>query len=322
MLTVASLAMANQEFQRVAVIGAGYMGGGIAHALARHGIAVMVSDVSAEATTAAVRRLHDQADRYGADGLVAPHEVATIRAQLSGAPLAEAVADADLVIEAVSENLAVKRAVLAEVSAHAPASAVVATNSSSIGLSRLSDVVSQAFIVMHWFNPAPFLPLVELAGDPTVVARTADWLRTVGKTPIVVPDVAGFLGNRLQFALFREAALIVEEGLASAAEVDDVVANSFGWRLPFYGPLAAGDISGLDVYAGAFAVLEEEYGPRFAAPESLLAKVAAGDLGLKTSGGYREIPADQRAALEAYRDRVFVALAKLREDLGAPPGLA
>jgi len=307
---------------RVAVIGAGYMGGGIAHALARYGVRVMVSDVSAEATAAAVARLHDQADRYGRDGLMTADEIATITSHLSGGVLAEAVADADLVIEAVSEDLAVKRAVLTEVSAHAPASAIVATNSSSIGLSRLADVVAQSFIVMHWFNPAPFLPLVELAGDDVVVAPTADWLRTVGKTPVVVPDVAGFLGNRLQFALFREAALIVEEGLASASEVDAVVSSSFGWRLPFYGPLAAGDISGLDVYAGAFAVLEEEYGSRFAAPASLTAKVEAGDLGLKTSGGYREIPADQRVALEAYRDKVFVALAKLRDELGPPPGLS
>ena len=309
-------------FRRIAVIGGGYMGSGIAQALARHGLSVTVSDADAETTAAAVERIHQQAARYGADRLMSVDEVAAVRGHVTGGTLVEAVAQADLVIEAVVEDLAVKRQVLTAVGRAAPADAVIATNSSSLGRTRLADTVPQSFLVMHWFNPAPFLPLVELAGDTGVVERVADWLRAVGKDPVTVPDVAGFLGNRLQFALFREAALVVEEGLATAAEVDAVVTGSFGRRLPFYGPLAAADISGLDIYAGAFAVLEAEYGDRFAAPRSLVAKVAEGDLGLKTSGGYRGIADDQREPLEAYRDQVFVALSRLHDSLGPPPGLA
>ncbi|MGD7707929.1 3-hydroxyacyl-CoA dehydrogenase family protein [Microlunatus sp. Y2014] len=307
---------------RIAVVGAGYMGGGIAQAFTRRGLPTVVVDADAERTRTAVARLHEEADRYVRDDLMSEADGAAIRQHLTGADsLAEAVADADLVIEAVSEDVDVKRKVLARVGAAAGPDTVVATNSSSIGISRLADSLEQPLVVMHWFNPAPFLPLVELAGDDDVLAPLAELLTSIGKVPVRVPDTPGFLGNRLQFALYREAALIVEEGLATPEEVDAVVSNSFGWRLPFYGPLAAGDISGLDVYAGAFDVLAAHYGERFATPDSLRAKVDVGDLGLKSSGGFRRIPAEQREALAAYRDKVFVALAKLREDLGPPPGL-
>jgi len=145
-----------------------------------------------------------------------------------------------------------------------------------------------------------------------------------GKTPLRVPDVAGFLGNRLQFALYREAALIVEEGLADAETVDAAVTASFGMRLPFLGPLLGGDMAGLDVYPAAVRSLEGEYGERFAPPSSLVERVAAGDLGVKSGGGLRGIPADQRDELARHRDGVLAAVGRLQRELaqraGSPKG--
>ncbi len=188
------------------------------------------------------------------------------------------------------EQLELKHPVLRAISAAADPAAIIATNTSALPVGDLAEVVAapERFLGVHWFGPAPFVPLVELAGGTAeVTERVAAMLRAAGKVPVQVPDVPGFIGNRLQFALYREAALVVEEGLADAATVDTVVSNSFGLRLPFFGPLLVGDIAGLDVYESAFRSLEAQYGERFAPPQSLVERVAAGDLGVKTGGGLR-----------------------------------
>jgi 3-hydroxybutyryl-CoA dehydrogenase len=310
------------DLHSVAVIGAGYMGGGIAQTLAIAGHDVVLADASAEVTREAQRRLCDQARTYEVAGFIPPGSAERMAQSLRAASsIEEAVASAEYVTEAVPENLELKRAVLERISRAAPASAIIATNTSAIGLAALADYLPQPFIVAHWFNPAPFVPLVELAGDPDTLDRVEPMLRRAGKVPVRVPDVPGFLGNRLQFALYKEAALIVEEGLATPEQVDLVVTNSFGYRLPFFGPFAVGDISGLDVYAGAYDSLQAHYGERFSAPTSLTEKVASHNLGVKKGGGFLGIEASAADSLAAYRDQVFVSLAELKKQLGHPPGL-
>jgi 3-hydroxybutyryl-CoA dehydrogenase len=310
---------------RIAVIGAGYMGGGIAQTLAMAGHRVLIADADAALTRASVSRLIEQAERYEADDLVPAGAAAAVRANLSAAEtLADAVADADFITEAVTENLAVKSEVLGNISRAARSDAIIATNTSAIRIADLAAAVEHPlrFLGVHWFNPVPFLPLVELCGtdEPSLLA-VERMLADVGKVTVRVPDVAGFLGNRLQFALYKEALAIVEEGLASPEEVDTVVSNSFGYRLPIFGPIAVGDMSGLDVYLAAFGTLEQQYGERFRAPQSLAERVASGDLGLKSGGGFRGVPEQSAPELTAYRDRAYRAMAALRADLGRPPGL-
>jgi 3-hydroxybutyryl-CoA dehydrogenase len=194
---------------------------------------------------------------------------------------------------------------------------VIASNTSAIAIGRLSAHLAhpQRFLGTHWFNPPLWVPCVEvIAGpdtEPTVIERTLTLLHQLGKQPVQVGDAAGFVANRIQFAMFREASAVVEEGLASAAEVDAVVRGSFGFRLPFFGPFEIADMAGLDVYAGAYAALEHEFGSRLGAPPSLQRMVAAGRLGAKTLRGYREhTPAEvERAA--AHRDVAFHGLAKM-----------
>ncbi len=304
--------------ENLAVIGGGYMGGGIAQTLALAGYRVRIADVDAATT----RRLRDAlitgVMAFAEHGLVDADAASRVPELLIAAEsIEDAVAEADYVSEAVPENVEIKRTALAAIGTAARADTVIATNTSSLPLAPLAEVVSQPFIAAHWFNPAPFLPLVELAGeDEGALALAERVLTRAGKITVRVPAVPGFLANRLQFALFREAAKIVEEGLATPEQVDLVVSNSFGYRLPFFGPFQIADIAGLDVYAASYAPLLEQYGDRFSIPPSLAERVAAGDLGLKTSSGYRDTPADERQALADYRDRAYVALATLRSRLG------
>jgi 3-hydroxybutyryl-CoA dehydrogenase len=139
--------------------------------------------------------------------------------------------------------------------------------------------------------------------------------------PARVADTPGFVANRLQFALYKEAVKVVEEGLATPEQVDLVVSNAFGFRLALFGPFAIGDMAGLDVYAASYESLAKTYGERLAAPAALTETVAAGNVGVKSGRGFLDIDADDVPALLAYRDQAYRKLSALRAELGAAPGL-
>lgn len=305
----------------IAVIGGGYMGGGIAQTLASRGLTVRLSDASADHAAAAVDRLVSQARGYVTEGLWPTDAADRVARNLSAATTLEAACDgAGYVTEAVPEEVELKREVLTRIGYAVAPTAIVGSNTSAIGLAALADALPQSLLAVHWFNPAPFVPLVEVAGeDEEAVGHVHDLLTDIGKHPVRVPDVPGFLANRLQFALYREAALIVQEGLADPDQVDEIVSNSFGCRLPFFGPLAVGDMAGLDVYDNTFATLAQTYGPRFSAPAILSDRRARGDLGLKTGRGITSLANDSRATVEQRRDRSFAALATLRCTLDPGP---
>ncbi|GGL94640.1 3-hydroxyacyl-CoA dehydrogenase family protein [Nakamurella endophytica] len=314
--------------RRVAVVGSGYMGGGIAQVLAGVGLDVVLGDVDVRTASAARQRLVDQAGAFERDGLFPPGAAERIGARLSAADSIEsAVADADYVTEAVPEDRDVKTAALQAISAAARPDAVIGSNTSAIPIGELARSVRypERFLGVHWMNPAPFVPGVELiptpATRPEALDRAEALVRAAGKVPARIADSPGFVANRLQFALFREAARMVEEGLVEAHQVDVVVANAFGFRLPFFGPFAIADMAGLDVYAASYESLQKAYGERLGAPESLRRLVDDGHLGLKSGGGFLDIDPEQAAALTAYRDRAYAALSRLRAELGPPPGL-
>jgi 3-hydroxybutyryl-CoA dehydrogenase len=308
------------RIQSIAVVGAGYMGGGIAQYLAARDVAVRLVDADQQTATDAVARVLEESDRWASQGLLTPEGRASLERNLSAAgSIDEGCSGAQLVVEAVPEAVELKHDVLAQIERATDPGTIVATNTSAIPIRVLRSALSRPenFLGTHWFNPAAFVPLVELIGDGDVIERAGAFLRSVGKVTVHVDDRAGFVGNRLQFALYREGVLMIEQGAATADEIDRVVTNSFGSRLPFIGPIAAGDISGLDVYLGAFRALEAEYGDRFSPPESLVRRVEAGDLGLKSGGGYRDLLADQPADVAEFRDRALHAVAALRGTLAA-----
>lgn len=309
---------------RVAVVGAGAMGVGISHVFAANGIETVLVDASPELSEAARARSVELLSRLEEEGHVVHGTVATAEPRLSAAStIADAVAGAELVVEAVVERPDVKLAVYATIEAAAGDDAVIATNTSSIPIAELAAGLRKPgrFLGMHWFVPPLLVPCVEVIATPSndeqVVERVVRALRRLGKVAVVIGDGPGFVANRIQFAMFREAARIVEDGIATAEQVDEIVRSSFGFRLPFFGPFTIADMAGLDVYADIFDTLERGLGAGFAAPAILREHVDRGEFGVKTGRGFLDLPQAQADELIDRRNRAYVALAGLRRELEA-----
>ncbi|QRG09285.1 NAD(P)-binding domain-containing protein [Xanthobacter dioxanivorans] len=283
------------------IVGAGLMGHGIAQVFAERGHEVRVFDPMPEA-------LASLRSRIGANLSALGQDPAAAQRVLPCHKLADAVAGAGLVIEAATENLDAKRALFAEIEAGAPAHAILATNTSVIPIGSIMADLSrpERALGTHWWNPPYLVPLVEVIGTdrttPDVVTRTMDILAAAGKQPVHVRrDVAGFVGNRLQHALWREAISLVEEGVCDAETVDTVVKASFGLRLAVLGPLENADLVGTDLTLAIHETILPALS-RHAAPSAYLRDlVARGRLGMKSGEGFRHWPpqaADQvRAGL-------------------------
>jgi 3-hydroxybutyryl-CoA dehydrogenase len=268
------------------------MGCGIAELGLLHGSALRVVDASDAETAEGIERIRDriarqvQADLMPADLLDA---VGNIR---RGSSVADACRGAELVIEAVPEDWTLKGDVLAAISAAQPM--IIATNTSSFPIERLTEHVHDpsGFLGVHFFNPAEWIPGVEVIPGPLtrpdVITQVFDVLRRWDKVPVRVQSSPGFLANRLQLALFVECLRCVEEGLATPDEIDAVVSSTFGFRLPVFGPFAIADMAGLDVYASILDSLEQRFGDRFAAASTLRSLVETGALGLKSGRGFRQ----------------------------------
>ena len=311
------------QFARVAVVGAGYMGGGIAQVFAANGTDCVVADASREATYRAVAALTLQARRHKEAGLISAQACQRMLRCVRGAESVEnAVRDADFIVEAVPESREIKSQVLSEISRLSRPDAVIGTNTSAMPISELAESVEhlERFLGVHWMNPPLHVPCVEViptsATDPRAVHAVMQLLRDSGKTPTQVADSPGFVASRLQYALLKECTRLVEEGVADPSQVDEVVRNSFGFRLPFFGPFAIADLAGLDVYAGGFASLEKAYGERMAPPRSLTERVAAGRCGLKSGAGFFEFDGSGADRIARHRDVAYARLAELKRALG------
>ena len=309
---------------RVAVVGAGTMGVGISQVFAASGTPTVLVDRSPELAAVARDRALQLLERLERDKGVPAGATATAAESLSAAGSIDVGVDgADLVVEAVFERADVKAEAYAAVEDVAGDGAVVATNTSSIPISELAAGLRspERFLGVHWFVPPLLVPCVEVIPSAStaeqVVRDVVDALRRLGKTAVVVGDGPGFVANRIQFALFREAARIVEDGIASPAEVDEVVRSSFGFRLPFFGPFTIADMAGLDVYVDIFGTLERGLGSSFSPPEVLRQHVGRGEFGVKSGGGFLDLSQDEAETLLERRDRAYASLARLRQEIEA-----
>ncbi|KQX05050.1 MULTISPECIES: 3-hydroxyacyl-CoA dehydrogenase family protein [unclassified Leifsonia] len=272
----------------VGVLGGGRMGSGIAHAFVLAGCRVIVVErdsAAADAASASIRSSLDASVARGSTTSPLTELVAAVRTTTDVA----AFADAGLVIEAVPEDFDVKRSALRRVEAVVAPGAAIATNTSSMSIDALADELARParFIGLHFFNPVPASKLVEIvvgtATDDALVARAAAWVGALGKTAVTVRDAPGFASSRLGVALGLEAIRLLEDGVASAADID--AAMTLGYRHPV-GPLETTDIVGLDVRLGIAEYLHRQLGPRFEPPQLLRRLVAEGKLGRKTGQGF------------------------------------
>ena len=265
----------------VGVFGGGRMGAGIAHAFATAGARVIVIENTDDTVAAARERIDASTSKSQSKGIEVPGTVVVDR---DPTLLDEAL----LVVEAVPEIVELKQEVLAAIAKHAPA-ASIGTNTSALSIDELAAALPrpQALIGLHFFNPVPVSELVEVVVGTHTDAKLVDvakqWVTGLGKTAITVKDSPGFASSRLGVALALEAMRMVEDGVASAEDIDR--AMTLGYRHPA-GPLKTTDIVGLDVRLGIAEHLAAEIGERFAPPQILKDKVAAGELGRKTGQGF------------------------------------
>jgi 3-hydroxybutyryl-CoA dehydrogenase len=313
------------QIERVAVVGAGYMGGGIAQVFAMAGLDVVIVDAQPSLTRRHLDRLCREAEDFETQGLFDPGSADLVRANLRVADsLPEAVAEADLIEEAVLEQPEVKGPVLKSIEEAARPDAIIGSNTSTLPIGELAANLTHAerFLGVHFSNPAPFIPGVELIAhastDEAAVLSVEALVARTGKLAARVNDKAGFVLNRLQYILLKEAINLVEEGVATAEDIDIVVRTTFGYRLPFFGPFAIADMAGLDVYQACFRTFEEHYGERLAAPDMLTDLVDHGHHGVKQGGGF-VIPAGDQASLIAYRNTAYAKLGQLLRELGPAP---
>jgi len=311
----------------VAVVGAGYMGGGIAQSFALAGLPVTIADASADATQAAYERLLAESQEFEDEGLYDAGATETIRGNLrTAASIEEAVADVDFVEEAVFESVEVKHDVLGRISAAARPDAIIGSNTSTIPARVLATAVTnpERFLTVHFSNPAPFIPGVELvpseSTDPAVVPVVRELLGKADRQGALVADVPGFVLNRLQYVLLKEAMSIAEEGIASPEDIDTVVRTTFGFRLGFFGPFAIADQAGLDVYAGGFRTFEENFGERLATPRLVQEAVENDRKGVKNGKGLtKDYTPEEVKALVAYRNKAYSEMGRLLRTLGPSP---
>ncbi len=310
-----------QGIRRIAVIGAGLMGHGIALEFAAHGFDVMLHDQSAAQLESARSSIAEGLGRLVAAGRISESTAAATPNRITlTASLPEAAANADLVIEAVSENLEVKRAIFRELDAHAPAHAILASNSSTFMPSLMAAATNRPdrVIVAHYFNPPHLLPLVELVRGPETSDQTVETLRglylKIGKSPAVVQKEApGFVGNRMQMALLREALAIVEAGIATPEDVDTIIKTGFGRRLSVAGVFEIFDAAGLDVTLAVADQLFPVIDTSTAAHAYLRERAERGDLGLKSGAGFYAWTPEEGAALRARIGAALTAIARLSD---------
>lgn len=292
---------------KVAVVGSGLMGHGIAQVFALSGFQVGLTDIKADILSAALANIRANLGLLADHGIIGLEAIEpTVERISTHTNMIEAAKAADLVVEAVNENLELKQRVFEELDAACSENTILASNTSVISITEIAAKTAhkERVVGTHFWNPPYLIPLVEVVrGDQTsdsTMDRTISLLEAVGKHPVRVnKDVPGFVGNRLQHALWREAISIVERGIADAATVDECVKYGFGLRLPVLGPMENADLAGTDLTLAVhdYILKHLEDSPD---PSPLLKEIVGkGDLGFKSGRGFQTWTPDH--ASESHR---------------------
>jgi 3-hydroxybutyryl-CoA dehydrogenase len=289
------------EKENIAVIGAGLMGHGIAQIFAIHGHPVVLMDLQEALLSQAIKNIRANLSLMAPKGIISSAEIEpAIQRIKTTTDLKEAVSGAQFVVEAVLEKLELKQKIFQDLDSLTPPDTVLATNTSVISITQIAQKSKNRSRIVgtHFWNPPYLIPLVEVVrGDetaPEVVEKTYALLQRVGKHPVrVQKDVPGFVGNRLQHALWREAISIVEHGIADAATVDECIKFGFGLRLPQLGPMENIDMVGTDLTLAIHDYILKHLEKSPDSSPILAEKVAQGELGFKTGRGFQKWSPEQ-----------------------------
>lgn len=307
--------------EQIAVIGAGVMGHGIAFSCAAGGKKVKLYDLNKDILLKAERSIEHYLTLFAEESLIGSSDIGQIASRIAYTDqLKEAVEDVDLIIEAIPEVLEQKLAFYNRIGDWIKPDCIVASNTSSIPISQLSQcgIGPKRMIITHFFNPAHLVPLVEVirheATLPDTVDRTIAFLQALGKTPVVLKkDIPGFIANRLQAAMVREALYLIEQEVADIEDIDRVVTEGPGMRWAFIGPAATADFGGLDTWKYVLDHLSPELASTRQAPDIIRRLVLQGHLGTKTGKGiftYSEGEAEHKIK---ERDKQFIKLIKVKK---------
>ena len=286
--------MEAKDIRNICNVGTGTMGHGTAVMFAKAGYNVKMYGRTQESIDRGMKGIRSALETYKAHQLVTEAEIPQILARVQGVTsLEEAAKDADFVIESVAEDLAVKRAMFAQLDKLCPAHTIFATNTSGLSPTAVAEAVSRKdkFVVAHFWNPPHLVPLVEVVPGkhtaPETVKATWELMEKIGKKPVALKrEALGFIGNRLQLAMLREALYIVQEGIATPEAVDATVRYSLGRRYGVTGPLESADLGGLDIFQNISSYLYKDLCNNPDSSPLLAETVARGDLGSKTGKGF------------------------------------
>jgi 3-hydroxybutyryl-CoA dehydrogenase len=306
------------RFETAAVIGTGMMGPGIALTLALGGVRATILSRSPESAAEGLAKANAQLKLLGDAGLAPEDKVNSAMRFLSSTDdFLEAVASADLVIESAPENMEFKQDLFERLDAATKPDTVLTSNTSGLSITAIASRCSrpERVLTTHFWNPPHLMPLVEVVlgerSDPAIAEVLSALLAKCGKRPVLVKkDTPGQLGNRLQMALVREAAHIIEAGIADAEAVDEVVRSSFGLRFPVYGLLEHMDIVGLDMATSIAEYVATDLYSEPRAPQIMRDKLASGDLGVKSGRGFYDWSRKDAGAVKSRRDRFVLDFLK------------
>ncbi|MFP3510838.1 3-hydroxyacyl-CoA dehydrogenase family protein [Peribacillus sp. SIMBA_075] len=306
--------------KKVAIIGSGVMGSGIAQSFAVSGYFVTINDIKEDLLYHAQNRISENLSLLIEEGVLTDEEKQDALVNITySVDLKGAVRDADFIIEAIPEVIELKLNLYEQMEEMIKPDAIVASNTSTFPISQLMGKASFAdrMVITHFFNPGHLVPLVEIVqhGEtkPEIVKATMDLMRKIGKSPILLKkEIAGFIANRLQTALMREAFYLLKEGVADAEDIDTAITAGPGFRWAFTGPIEIADFGGLDTWQRVFDNVSPVLDQSKEAPDLIRDLVAKGKLGTKSGEGiftYEESTVSQKIN---ERDRHFIKLGKLK----------
>ncbi|HHY13697.1 MAG TPA: 3-hydroxyacyl-CoA dehydrogenase family protein [Thermoanaerobacterales bacterium] len=300
------------DIKKIGVGGAGTMGAGIAQIFALKGYEVVVTDIAEKFLDNAKRIIEINNSSLIDEKIIAPEDVEKTAQNISFTTDIEVFSDVDVIIEAIVEKLDIKQNYWKEVEKIAREDAIFATNTSGLSITEICKKVEKKnrFVGMHWWNPPHIILLIEIIRGKETDDETVDVLlelvKKIDREPVIVQkDVNGFIGNRLQFALFREALNIVEQGIASAEDVDKAIKYGPGFRYASIGPLETADLAGLDIFYDISSYLWNEISDAKEPSEMLTKLVEEGNLGVKSGKGFYDYSDGKGEEAMRRRDKAF-----------------